>query len=224
MSCSASPSARASEFRGAVRNLDRRRVLAGLSLLLAGPAGAQAQDRHSVIVVSRSRILRETTAGQALREAEAKQSATFQARLDAVKAQLEVEEQELATLRGTLSRGAFEARATAFDTKVRLTRRASQRQSAELQRIFRRARERLNSALGPILIEVLRETGADIVLDADQILVAAPSVDMTDRVIALYNARIPAPIIEELPEAPLLEEESGPADPVAGPEPAVAPD
>lgn len=207
--------------------LTRRGALGGALLLLV-PGLASGQDdgpgRHQVIVVSRSRILRETKAGQALREAEVARSAEFQARVDAVKAQLEGEEQELAALRGRLSRDAFEARAKAFDTKVRLTRRASQRQTAELQRVFRRARERLNAALGPILIDVLRETGADIVLDADQILVAAPSVNMTDRVIQLYDARIPVPRIDALPEEPLLvEPETEPAlSPEAAPD--TAPD
>ncbi len=180
----------------------RAALLGGLCAALGGP-GVRAEaggGAGPVLVVSRERVLRETRAGRALRQAERELTAAFQARVDAVKREIDAEEAELAQIRGQLTRAEFEARAQRFDAKVRITRRRSQRRAAELQRAVRLARERLTAELGPILIELLRAEGASIVLDADQILVAAPGVNKTDRVIALFDARVEPPEIR-LPEA-----------------------
>ncbi|MEO0623502.1 MAG: OmpH family outer membrane protein [Pseudomonadota bacterium] len=179
-------------------------VIGGLTVDLA------AQDKEaakaSVLVVSRERVLRETEAGQALRAAERDRRVEFEASVDAVKALLEAEEAELAQQRGSLSRAEFDRRAKDFDRRVRNARRLSQRQAAELQRTFRLAREALVAELAPILIEILRSEGASLVLDTEQILIAAPSVDMTDKVIELFNDRVPLPVFTLPPLDPLLSE------------------
>lgn len=188
--------------------LTRRTVLAGtVSAAWVGMLGAvHAQDRPkpAVIVVSRERVLRETKAGLQLRAAERELSADFQAQVDAVKAEIEAEEEEIATQRAELSRDEFERRAARFDRKVRIARRRSQRRAAELQQAVRAARDELIAALGPILIDVLRAEGAEIVLDADQVLIAAPTVNMTDAVIQLFDERVGAPALVLPDEEPLL--------------------
>ncbi|MEL6217467.1 MAG: OmpH family outer membrane protein [Pseudomonadota bacterium] len=179
-------------------------AIGGLTVDLA------AQDKEAakatVLVVSRERVLRETEAGQALRAAERDRRVEFEASVDAVKALLEAEEAELAQQRGSLSRAEFDRRAKDFDRRVRNARRLSQRQAAELQRTFRLAREALVAELAPILIEILRSEGASLVLDTEQILIAAPSVDMTDKVIELFNDRVPLPVFTLPPLDPLLSE------------------
>jgi len=185
----------------------RRAVAAGLVACLAGAARGQDDPGTlppQVIVVSRDRILSETQAGRAIIASEREIGSAFQARVDAVKEQLEAEEAELTRLRGKIPRAEFESRATAFDRKVRVARRRTQKQAAELQQTFRIARERLVGRLAPILIKVLREQGAAIVLDADQILVAAPSVNMTEEVIRLFDEEVPALAIEPPEQGPLL--------------------
>jgi len=200
------------------RGSERRGVLAGLlaAVLAAAAAPAQELAPGGVIVVSRERVLQETVAGQALLAAERELGTAFEARVDAAKSTLDAEEAELARLRGQLGREEFERRAAAFDRRVRRARRLSQKQAAELQQSFRAARERLAAELGPILIEILRQTGASVVLDAGQILVAAPTVDATDEAIRLFDERVAAPEIA-LPETePLIRPEDAPEPPAAG--------
>lgn len=184
--------------------MERRRALAALgawAALAATPLGA-SEGLH-VLVVSRARVLTETRAAQALREAEVRAGATLQARVDALKAELEIEEADLARVRAVLPQDAFEARAKNFDRKVRLARRESQRQAAQLQQVFRAARERLVAQLRPILAELLQSERADIVLDAGQVLLATPQADRTEQVIAIFDARVP-PLELDLPELPPL--------------------
>ncbi len=197
------------------RASERRRVLAGLAVwaLLASPV-AHAQEPASeiapggVIVVSRERVLQDTVAGRALRAAERDLGAAFEARVDAAKSALDAEEAELARIRGQLGRDEFESRAAAFDRRVRRARRLSQKQAAELQRSVRLARDRLAAQLGPVLIEILRQTGASVVLDAGQILVASPMVDATDEAIRLFDERVAAPEIALPDPEPLIEPET----------------
>ncbi len=182
----------------------RRAAIGALAAAFAcGCLGVRAEEGPKVIVVSREQVLRESAAGRALREAERELGARFQAEVDAIKRGIDAEEAELTRLRGEIERGEFDRRAARFDRKVRIARRRSQRRAAELQQAVREARERLTAELAPILIELLRAEGASIVLDADQVLVAAPSVNMTDAVIALFDQRVEAPEIV-LPEGPPL--------------------
>lgn len=176
----------------------------------AAPAAAEGPLR--VIVVSRERILRDSRAGRELRESEHEMGSAFQARIDEVQRVLESEETELARLRGTLDAEEFRRRAEDFDRRIRTARRRSQREAAELQQAFRTARETLNDALGPILLEVLRADGASIVLDAEHILIAAPEVNRTEEVIRLFDARVPTPVIALGPARPLLPEPGEPEE------------
>ena len=190
--------------------VDRRRLLAGLAAApLASPAMAEPDPR--LLLVSRRRIFEETEAGQALSEAEAAASATFQTRVEDAKRALEARESELARLRGTLSRAEFRRQTEAFDQAVRSTRRETQRQAAVMQKAFRAARGRLAAALEPVLAALLDDHGADAVLDAGQVLAARPGADVTDAAIARFDAEV-APVeigLGDLP--PLLPEDFTPA-------------
>ena len=191
-SCSASRSARASE--GGAR---RARLAALLAGVLASAAPAVAADEDApVLVVSTERIMRETEAGETLRARERAARAEFESEMAERERALEAEEAELAELRAELDREAFERRAEAFDRRVRAARRAGQRRAAEIQRAFRRARESLRAEIAPILIDILQGRGADIVLDSGTILVAAPSVDITEEVIERFDAEVAPPAID----------------------------
>lgn len=182
-------------------------LVLGLALALLGPIPVPAQPSTPILVLSRDQVLHESRAGKALAAAEERLTRAFQERVDAAKKQFEAEEAELARLRGTLPEAEFEQRTAAFDRKVRATRRESQRRAAELQTIFRKEREKLNRALVPILIAVLKDHGADIVLDSREILVARPGADITAEVIERFDARVEPPEIDPgtAPSLPVIE-------------------
>lgn len=176
-----------------------RRLLSGAlaaGMLLAGAAGAMAQS--DIIIVSRERLLDQATAARQLSEAQAALTERLQARINTTRAALAKEEAALARQRGELPEAEFESRAADFDHRVRQARRIAQERANAIQNAFRDAREKIAAAL-PGLIEKLRaETGASIVLDADQVLAHDAAIDMTDRAIALFNAEGPAPPVPEI--------------------------
>jgi Skp family chaperone for outer membrane proteins len=169
----------------------------GYALGGAGAGRAVAQDAP-ILVVSRSRLLNDTAHARALLKAEIALTAELQRRVDMVKESLAAEEQELARLRSTLAREVFDTRVAEFDRLVRSQRRDSQRHASNLQNAFRAERLKLVEALGPLLEDVRAGYGASVILNADLTLIADPALDVTDEVIARFNASVPPPVIPDL--------------------------
>jgi Skp family chaperone for outer membrane proteins len=184
------------------RHWTRRRTIA-LAVLALGHGlglgrGRAAADEAAILIVSRKRLLNDTAHARALLKAEVELTAELQLQVDAIKAELTAEEQELTRLRPTLDREVFAARVAAFDIKVRRQRRAAQKHAAALQNAFRAERLKLVEALGPLLEEVREAHGASVILNSDQVLTSDPALDVTDEVIDRFNATMPPPVIPGL--------------------------
>src|SRR5690625_4067973 len=202
----------------------RRLLLAGAGFaatLVIGAVPARAEG--SIIILSRERLLREAAASRQLAEAEAALTEQLQTQIDTTKEALAEEEEELARIRGQLSEAEFEARGADFDRRVRQARRVAQERAAILQTEFQEARAAVLGYL-PELIERLREeTGASLVLDAEQVLARDDAIDVTDRAIALFGSEGPAPEVPELDlSAPLLEPQAPESEAPASPDPAAS--
>jgi len=175
----------------------RRKVTAMVAVMPLG-LGVAAADPTVILVVSRKRLLNDTTHARLLLKAEIELTTKLQRRIDAVKAELTAKEQELARLRPTLDREVFDARVAEFDRNIRSQRREAHEHSAILQNAFRAERLKLIEALGPLLEEVRVVHGASVILNSDQTLTSDPALDITDEVIARFNAVVPPPAIPDL--------------------------
>ena len=80
----------------------------------------------------------------------------------------------------------------------RRQRRAAQKQAAALQNAFRAERLKLVEALDPLLEEVREANRASAILHSDQVLASDPALDVTDEVIARFNATVPPPVVPDL--------------------------
>jgi Skp family chaperone for outer membrane proteins len=187
----------------------RRSLLAGGIAAAVLMGQARAQPSSDVIIVSRERILREAEAARRLRAAEEEMTARLQGQIDETKVRFAEEEEELARLRPELAAAEFEARVTDFDSRVRQARRVAQERAATLQKGFQDARAAIVAAL-PALMEQLRlKAGARLIVNADQVLAADQTVDMTDRAIELFDAVGPSPAVPDLDiSRPLFEPQS----------------
>jgi Skp family chaperone for outer membrane proteins len=195
----------------------RRKAIALAILPLGmGPLGlglpvgqARAADQVAILMVSRKRLLNDTAHARALLKAEIELNAELQRRVDAVKAELTAEEQELTRLRPSLEREEFDARVAEFDRNVRRQRRETQQRAAILQNAFRKERLKLVESLGPILEEVREAHGASVILNADQALSSDPALDVTDEVIVRFEATVAPPLIPDLDALPPPDTGSG---------------
>lgn len=182
----------------------RRKVLRLTAAAALLPAVSRADDQ--VFVIFRTRVLTEAKAAQQLRNAEAEVSAQLQAQIDEAEAALAEQEKALTLARPDLTAQEFEQRAANFDRRVRETRRTANERAAELKTVFLQAHEQLKRTIVPLIAQVREESGARIILNADDLVITVdPALDLTDRLIQLVDAALPeAPLPEIDVSAPVL--------------------
>ena len=181
--------------------LQRAACLSGVTVaaVYALPAvPARAQERTIIRMVSRERLLREAAIAQLLRREEQRMTELLQAQVDEAKLALAGEEAELASIRDTLSNEEFEQRIQDFDARMRRARQLTQERSAVLQKGFQEARANVVVAIPGIIEKLRQESGATLILNADQVLASEPAIDLTDRAIELFDTIGPRPQIPKI--------------------------
>lgn len=177
----------------------RRAVLAGLvsAAALVGPA--LAEDGRQILTIDQERLLFDSLPGRALLAQQEAAADALTAEGSALDRAFEAEERSLTERRASLAPGAFRALADAFDAKVVATRREQEQKSTELARRLEAERRDFFRTVRPILVELLRETGASAVLDQRAVLLSNQDLNITDEVIKRLNDAHRAGQITPLP-------------------------
>lgn len=175
----------------------------------AAPAGPPVPR---IIVIDRNVILRISAAGKAMMT----QTQALSAAADTeFKTQAETLQKEAAALQQQLAILAADARAAKqkeFTTKQEaFQKRVTDRQAA-IQNGFARAGQQLDTALGPILQAIMRERGANLVLDRNAVILSSIDVDVTATAVERLDKALPT-VRVTLAATP-------PAAPAAAPRPA----
>ena len=170
----------------------------GLGGIWLFPGHAVSQEVQAIRLVSRERLLRESAIASRLQEAEQRMTEMLQGQIDRTKEALAEEEAELARLRAELSAEVFQARIEDFDERMRTARQLTQERAAALQRGFQDARAQVVAAIPGVMEHLRRETGATVIMNADQAMAADPALDLTERAVALFDAIGPSPPIPEI--------------------------
>jgi len=163
----------------------------GVPLALAGaPALAQGRPPLAVATLDQEALFLDSAFGRRVtRELERDRDA-LAAENRAIEAELIAEERALIARRAELPPAEFAPLAEAFDTKVERIRREQDRKGRALQVQFEQARQRFLSEIGPVLMELLRARGAQVLLDRAAVLIAVEGVDITAAAIAAIDARL----------------------------------
>ena len=166
-------------------------ALAALALsatpVLADPPQAK------IVVLDRAAILQFSKAGQDI--ARQMQSYATQAKND-LQAQgraLEKEGQQLQQQVAILAPDVKQKRLEAFQDRQRSLQSIAQRKDEQLKAGFAQARATMEQALGPILQQLVKERGANLVLDKQAVVFAnASGFDITGEAINRLNQKLPA--------------------------------
>lgn len=187
----------------------------GASAVLAVPVSAQNFDQQlgqvisPILLLDRERLYTESAYGQriaALLEAERQRQ---EARTRAIEEELKAEELALTRDRPNLSVEEFRTRADAFDAKVESLRAERDQAQADLVAQIEQARVQFLQQVSPVLAEVLRESGAQIILDKRVALLAARQIDITEQAIARIDAALAGSDVIELPGLPAAGQDGG---------------
>jgi outer membrane protein len=166
-------------------------ALAGLAIL-AAPAFAANAPAPKIVVIDKAAIMQFSKVGQDIARQmqtlanQAKNDLTAQGR--ALQNEGRTLQQQVAILAPDLKA----KRMAAFEAKQRSLQSAAQKKDEQLKAGFYQARQAMEQALGPIVQEVVKQRGANIVVDKQAVVFATASgFDITQEVINRLNEKMP---------------------------------
>lgn len=168
-----------------------RLAVVALAVALAG-ASAAAQDTPDIVVVDQERLFQDSAMGRRIADDLEARSSELAAENRAIEAELVAEERALTERRSELAPDEFRALADAFDDKVERLRGAQDAKTRDLVARRDAERESFTRAVGPILLDFMRRTGASVMLDRRSVVATSDRADVTDELIAEINARVDA--------------------------------
>mgnify|MGYP001117379759 FL=1 len=163
----------------------------------------QLQEPFSLGVVDRQLIIRESLAGENVRnEFEAKEKA-YRDEISARENGLRAQQEDLAGQRAILTPEAFAARESEFANKVEQLQRDVNERNKKLENMLAYGMQQIDMAAIQIIAEIAQDKKFTLVLDKTQLLMVAKSYEFSDLVITILNERLPVVSVippEELPQ------------------------
>lgn len=166
-------------------------ALAGLASL-ATPVFAQATPPTKLVVIDKVAIMQASKVGQDV--ARQVQDIAKQAQTDLTAQGRAIQEEERAAVQQSaiLAPDAKAKRMAGIEAKKRGLQASAQKKDEQIKAGFLQARQQMEQALGPIVQEVVKEEGANIVVDKQAVVFAtANSFDITQKVIDRLNQKLP---------------------------------
>ncbi|WP_243470731.1 OmpH family outer membrane protein [Ruegeria denitrificans] len=163
-------------------------------LIFAFSGSALAQQlgvpQTSVVTLSSERLFTESAFGQrVLSEIEA-EGILLGEENERIVAELSGEEKVLTEQRETMTAEEFRPLADAFDEKVQSHREGQRAKLDVLSRRSEEARQRFLELAQPVLIDLLRDSGASIIIERSSVFLSSDRTDITDAAIARINTVI----------------------------------
>lgn len=183
----------------------------GCALVLAlYGAGVRAQDISAqppqapaqVLLIDQDRLFSGSVFGQAVGGVIDRVGRDLSAQNREIEDVLTQEEQRLTELRSSLSIEDFRLRAAEFDARVVEIRSEQDAKNRALGAYAEAARQRFLQIMGPILIDLVQRSGAEVLMDRRAVIFARDDIDITDEAIAAIDAALADRIDEILAELP----------------------
>ncbi|MEM9715893.1 MAG: OmpH family outer membrane protein [Pseudomonadota bacterium] len=155
---------------------------------MAGPASAQEfpifDQQFAVAALDQERLFTQSRFGQrTIAVFDQRAEALSQENL-AIEQALESEELELTRQRSEMTAEEFAPLAEAFNEKANLLRAEQRQKTQDLVEFRAQSQERFFRQVGPVLLGLMRELRVGVIIEQDAIVLALPSIDLTDRAIA----------------------------------------
>ncbi|MBV7393013.1 OmpH family outer membrane protein [Mameliella sediminis] len=167
-------------------------ALWGAAAVAQGQGGpfATGVRQSPILVIDFERVFSESAFGRRVNAEIEQQGRAIAAENRKIEAELIEEERKLTDLRPTLAPDEFRKLADAFDEKVQTLRDEQDAKARALGSQTEDARRRFLGVAQPVLEGLLREAGAVLILERRTVFVAADTIDVTERAIALIDAQI----------------------------------
>ncbi|WP_370645637.1 OmpH family outer membrane protein [Ruegeria sp. Ofav3-42] len=157
-----------------------------------GPAQAQqlGVPQSSVLTLSSERLFAESEFGQRVMQEIEAEGVLLAEENERIVAELSREEKDLTEKRTEMQPDEFRPLAEAFDRKVQSHRDGQRAKLDALSRQSEEARQTFYELVQPVLIDLLRESGASVVIERSSVFLSSDRTDVTDAAIARINELI----------------------------------
>ncbi len=164
------------------------------AMALLAPSFATAQQlgapQTSVLTISSERLFSESAFGRRVFGEIEAESALLAEENERIVAELSKEEQDLTEKRATMSAEEFGPLADAFDSKVQSHRDGQRAKLDALSKRSEEARSLFFELSQPILIGLMRDTGASLIVERSNVFLSSDATDITNLAINRINAEI----------------------------------
>lgn len=143
-----------------------------------------------ILLLDQDRLFSDSAYGRAVGAVIDQLGRELSAQNRAIEAELMQEEQALTDARPTLSIEEFRARASAFDARVVEIRSAQDAKNRALGTYAEAARQRFLEIAGPILVDLVEASGANLLMDRRTVIFMSDDVDITQSAIGAIDAAI----------------------------------
>ena len=175
-------------------------VVAAFVLLSTGNlAFAQTEQMPAPVigVVETDRILQESLAARGVRLEREKYMNQYQAQVQETESELRSEDQELSQQRSVLAPEVFAQRAQGFQQKLADFQLQVRDKQERLDFAFQQAMQEIGNAMVVVSREVAQERGINVVMARNQVLIADPSMDITNAVLEKLNQRLASVVFQD---------------------------
>lgn len=164
----------------------------GLAAGLASAGPALAQDdrglRSPILTIDSEQVFARSSLGRSIAGEVEARGAELAAENRRIEAQLIEEEKSLTEERATLPAEEFRAKADAFDEKVRRIRSEQDAKARALSQRSDAAQLDFLEAARPVLEQMMRDSGAAVILEKRSVFASVGAVDVTAEVIRRIDA------------------------------------
>lgn len=164
-------------------------MIAVAAALLFSPV-AQAADPVAFGVIDMTRVMKETDAAKGiLSELEAKRK-EYEGQIEKEGDSLSKLEKDIIAKKGKMSEEEFNKARADFEKKIADAQKMVQDRKVTFDKAFADAINKLRAEAAKYTAEVAKERGYSAVMTQDAVVLAEPSLDVTDEVIKRLNANV----------------------------------
>jgi len=168
----------------------------------AGPP-PQGTPAPKILVIDRTIILRASKGGQDIVRQVNAYTAQLEKDFKGQGASLRAQYQQLQQQAAILSADVKARKVKDFEGKKNALQAAAQKRQSLIQGGFFKARQQMEQALGPILQGIMKERGANLLLDRSAVVLGTDSnIDITGVAVQRLNEKMPAIKVELVPPPP----------------------
>ena len=162
-----------------------------LTVALAHSVAAAQLPDPKIAVLDYQRVLRESQAGKDIRQQIDRYRKSYQDEIKVKEAKLRKKEDELKRQRAVLASDIFAKRRREFEEEVISLQRQVQDRTRALDQAYEKAMQQLRKPLLPLVKDLAKQMGYNVVLDHARVLVVLKGMDITDIVVKKLNKKVP---------------------------------